>query len=426
MLETVRSLLPVTRVHVRGPVVSKPTLTEGPEINMALPIKQLPNISERVKTQLNNAWYSRTIYSRSSNWRWRQSPPIDRPLPYRNQVVIETSSSRLPTAIEIPDVGYSLPPGASSVRAIAYERAYKKFFDQLRPNASEVGINLAQLKLTRELYKDYLHKFVYMQSLADIAGRLHDFAVNTRRASESRTRKQRNAYRRRAARVLGCRPASDREVQRKLTGQYVRGSLSAFSAEYLAVHYGWSPLFGDIYNLLQMMSEGIGFPPGFYKANGSAGMNTVDYIGTQRRKWHYRHKVTMGAVARVEHELSYSLGVLGLANPAAIVWDAVKWSFVVDWVVSIGPRLNAQTDSLGILFEKTFVTHFANVGLDSTAVNPRQGYNQSSVAMDIDRSVDTVIVPPAIRVKNPIGRSWRKAFAQVSLLAIFGLKPHRK
>lgn len=45
-----------------------------------------------------------------------------------------------------------------------------------------------------------------------------------------------------------------------------------------------------------------------------------------------------------------ALGMLGLINPAEIVWELVPWSFVVDWFVPVGTFLSACTGFLGQKF----------------------------------------------------------------------------
>jgi len=38
----------------------------------------------------------------------------------------------------------------------------------------------------------------------------------------------------------------------------------------------------------------------------------------------------------------------GLANPAALAWELIPFSFVADWFVGVGDYLNAQTALLGL------------------------------------------------------------------------------
>lgn len=361
---------------------------------------------------------------------YKQAKPFDLPLPYKRQFVLETAAKRLSSqAIEIPDVDYIRSPVYDRDWNTAYGRAFSKLNGAIHSQGrGELGITLAQSKLTYKLYKDYLSKFVYMQRIADICETLDKFAVFTRRAADAGDRRARMKYRRKAARVLGVRPATDREVRRRLDGQLLRTGISSFSAEYLAVHYGWSPLFTEIYQNLKFLSEGIDYPVGWYQESGSCHINTkFNMPSTVHYLYKGRIVVKLGCRAEVESELAYCLGVMGLANPAAIVWDAVKWSFVVDWVLDIGPRIQNQTAWLGVKFSDTYRTTYHS--FEYTRTTPGmglKGYSQTVEGFDVARETGVMFTPPAIRVKNPIGKDWGKAFAQISLLAMFGLKPNHK
>lgn len=388
---------------------------------MALPITTKPGYYNVLKTRSKNAWYSRVVWYESCGTRYGQAQPWDRPLPYDYEFALEREAERHPSGSELPDVRMEFPINFGALEALAYERAYDKLTAAIRGGQKgELGITLAQSNLTYKLYKDYLRKFVYMQKIADICDTLDRFAVFTRRAADAKDRRGRQKWRNKAARVLGVRATTDREVRRRLDGQLLRTGASSFSAEYLAYHYGWSPLFEEIYNQLQILSEGIHYPKGFYKEAGSSyytGKSSANVLHKE-----HRVHVQLGAVAEVENELLYSLGVVGLANPAAVLWDAVKWSFVVDWVLAIGPRLQRQTAFLGIKFSQNYRTTYVE-GVYQLYY-PNQ-YKQTVQYARMRRRPDEGYTPPTLRVKNPIGRDWGKAFAQISLLAMFGLKPRR-
>lgn len=362
---------------------------------------------------------------------YKQSKPFDIPTPYRRQFVLEVSASRLSSqATEIPDVEYIRDPDYDRNWGTAYGRAFSKLRGAVHAQGTgELGITLAQSNLTYKLYKDYLSKFVYMQRIADICETLDRFAVFTRRAADAGNRRARMKYRRKAARVLGVRPVSDREVRKRLDGQLLRTGASSFSAEYLAVHYGWSPLFTEIYQLLKFLGEGIDYPIGWYQETGSCYSNTKFDRPANTVKYRYKGRIVvkLGCRAEAENKLAYTLGVLGLANPAAIVWDAVKWSFVVDWVLSIGPRIQNQTAWLGVKFSDTYRTTYHSFEyIRTTPGMGLNGYSQSVEGYNVVRETGVMFTPPAIRLKNPISKDWGKAFAQISLLAMFGLKPNHK
>lgn len=394
---------------------------------MVLPISTKPGYHQQLKRVYPNSWYARVVWYDSVGTRYSQTPPWDRPLPYTRQQFWELNASCSGGGI-VPDLEYVVPTNHGNMVNLSYERAFTKLSNSTRggQERGDVGITIAQSHLTYKLYKEYLQKFVYMKKLGDICATLDRFAVFTRRAADAGNRRARQRYRNKAARVLGVRPATDREVRRRLDGQLLRTGVSSFSAEYLAVHYGWSPLFKEIHTALVFLSEGINYPSGWYQESGSCYTNTKERRGSVDYHITCRVSTKLGCKAEVENELLYCLGVMGLANPAAVAWDAVKWSFVVDWVLSIGPRLQNQTAFLGIKFSETFRTTYTDVEFRRSVSSGSVSYSQTGQGYNVVRQIGVGFLPPPIRVKNPIGKDFGKALAQVSLLAMFGLKPNSR
>lgn len=388
---------------------------------MALPITTLPGYYNVLKRVYPNQVYARDVWYESCGQRYKQAQPWDRPLPYSYEFAKELTCHREVSGI-VPDVRQETTLNHDRLQSLAYERAFDKLRAQFTESkGGELGITLAQSHLTLKLYKDYLRKFVYMQRIADICFTLDKFAVFVRRAGSASKRRDRIRFRNKAAKVLGVRAPSDREVRRRLDGQFARTALTGFSAEYLAFHYGWSPLFQEIYAQLTLLSEGIPYPKGFYRVGASSYADGFKNSANLRFP-EYRVHVVLGAVAEVEHPLIWCANVSGILNPAAIAWDAVPWSFVYDWVLSIGPTLQRTTAFLGIKFSQPFKTTY----LEGVYELKYSGaYYQQVRFGRMSRQIGQGFTVPPIRVKNPIGRDAGKAFAQISLLAMFGLKPGR-
>jgi hypothetical protein len=122
---------------------------------------------------------------------------------------------------------------------------------------------------------------------------------------------------------------------------------------WLEWHFGWSPLFQDIYNGCQALSkplpllqriavhstarEDVGLPivtvdTGFVKKEISANFTAL---------------IRLAGYARL---LSPSVGLadqLGLLNPIGVAWNLVPFSFLVDNVVNIGSFIDSYTDTIG-------------------------------------------------------------------------------
>lgn len=84
----------------------------------------------------------------------------------------------------------------------------------------------------------------------------------------------------------------------------------------------------------------------------------IQYAATLRCKYKVP-AILRGAEGRLQAHLDH-LGVSG--NPA-IIWNAIPWSFVVDWLVNVGDFLNGlRVDNIPLQTEITDFCHSAKVG----------------------------------------------------------------
>lgn len=140
-----------------------------------------------------------------------------------------------------------------------------------------------------------------------------------------------------------------------------KGPLTAAAEQYLAYVYGWKPLMQDIYGLMELAKE-RGERPLFLSGSGKAKREVPVPGGSFMDFSHQtRQTVTGGSAnsqvrcklwARIDPNTSgvRVLNQLGLANPAALAWELATFSFVVDWVLPIGPVLNAWSAPAGLIF----------------------------------------------------------------------------
>ncbi|DAD50132.1 TPA_asm: maturation protein [ssRNA phage Zoerhiza.2_7] len=138
----------------------------------------------------------------------------------------------------------------------------------------------------------------------------------------------------------------------KATNLRIRRGSNSFANNFLEFHFGWSPLLGDIYSAAQVLSSpiprtrivGTGRREGdaYFLANQFAGINWLEA------------KHNCKVVVRVQAEVSVSnpnlrlASQLGLINPAALAWELVPFSFVVDWFVNVSDFLNQFTELAGL------------------------------------------------------------------------------
>lgn len=76
------------------------------------------------------------------------------------------------------------------------------------------------------------------------------------------------------------------------------------------------------------------------------------------------------SVARVTCDISYTRNALGLNNPAYLMWDLVKWSWVIDQIADIGLFISSITSMHGLEFLGTSITERI-VNETTVTVEPR-------------------------------------------------------
>jgi len=135
----------------------------------------------------------------------------------------------------------------------------------------------------------------------------------------------------------------------------------ASAQTYLEYVYGFRPIMNDIYGIMEKMKE-KGSKDHLLYGNGSStqsgstntgsftdiSYNALTNVASGDETAHVHSKIW----GRIDPNCPglRSLNQLGLINPLAIAWDLVPWSFVVDWVLPIGPVLQALTAPAGLIF----------------------------------------------------------------------------
>lgn len=126
----------------------------------------------------------------------------------------------------------------------------------------------------------------------------------------------------------------------------------------LETQFGWIPTIESVYNACQVLSNPINtnrilcrgpivkIDNSYYKAGALGSYQSSETIG--------RVVTFGGATAWIENPDLYLANRMGLINPAAVFWDAVPFSFIVNWFVSIGQFLNSLTDFFGVGLRNPF------------------------------------------------------------------------
>lgn len=189
---------------------------------------------------------------------------------------------------------------------------------------------------------------------------------------------------------------------------------------WLAYQYGWKPLIEDVHNIVS-----ANLPEAFIRlkagaANRSLNLDRVYPVppareniqGVCNTSLSYRCSVS-GEVYAINSALA-SASQYGLTNPAALAWEALPFSFVVDWFLPLGNYFEAMTsmNGLGVRnMSRTFVAkaelngRFFKPFYGTTIVNAEQmfpvnaGFSCSSLRHYRDIPVVSYTFP---RLQNPL------------------------
>lgn len=126
----------------------------------------------------------------------------------------------------------------------------------------------------------------------------------------------------------------------------------AVSSDWLAYQYGVKPLLSDIEGLVKELNRGgvfrtdiIGSRHEKISSNGAgySNDNGAFYTGPYC-VWNTKLEAEVTVRYKLKAEVTSGglklMSSLGLTNPAALAWEVLPWSFVVDWFIPIGDYLN--------------------------------------------------------------------------------------
>lgn len=288
--------------------------------------------------------------------------------------------------------------------------------------ASERGwaCNFARAKLLSILNDEAMMVVNYMerqQALDAIirrGGQLLDFIRALRRGNVVK-----------AAKVLGCRaPVPGESAGRRHGPKTWRSKTKRFADDFLEWHFGWKPLVADIGNAVELLQGPVPF--GRFKARGrkvkidrkfTAVNQVASYLGFVQAE--------CGCCYTVTNPNLYLANKLGFVNPAAIAWELVPFSFVVDWFVNVGDFLTQSSELYGLTISDPYTTQLLVISPCSARYQYSYagrfyGFESLSMGVWLDRAAS---LP---EVKLGIRPAWRlspmRAATAISLLVQKGFK----
>lgn len=131
---------------------------------------------------------------------------------------------------------------------------------------------------------------------------------------------------------------------RRLVGQPAR--------QWLEFTFGWSPLVSDIRDAVKVLRQE--FPSSRCKASVSDNRYYIaPWDGSAGHNVRSNDKYTIRADVVITNSNALLARQLGLDNPMYVAWDAVPFSFVVDWFLPVGKFLHSFSNDVGIELRNT-------------------------------------------------------------------------
>jgi len=121
---------------------------------------------------------------------------------------------------------------------------------------------------------------------------------------------------------------------------------------WLEYSFGWRPLVSDIWAGIEFLSKrleaGSDVSSSANSAQGGFGPKGVNSASTAKRLEKFGANARFTISGKVTNARIANLNAMGLLNPLAIAWDLMPFSFVVDWVLPIGPWLASLSATAGL------------------------------------------------------------------------------
>lgn len=159
---------------------------------------------------------------------------------------------------------------------------------------------------------------------------------------------------------------------------------SSLESKWLALRYGWLPLAYDIHDGMSLVNQRFSQNTDHFKVT----RNTREYLPFFGHLWNLNDSpwqgVNIGYTSQVDIHQGYRLKVkdatltyltsLGLENPLYIAWQALPYSFVLDWLIPVSDWLSALSAPLGL----EFVDGYRSIHVEHRSTWKLSGYQGST------------------------------------------------
>lgn len=195
-----------------------------------------------------------------------------------------------------------------------------------------------------------------------------------------------------------------------------------FADQWLEYHYGWVPLYHDIYGAMIATVDRPLISPYKITRSYSESGKTVGPRGESL--WSYRDLVTAKGMLLVNDPAVVKANELGLVNPALVAWELVPYSFVIDWFIPVGDWIASHSALAGLTLADTSVTTTkwrTSEYTDNYSSTPENGKTWSIQPGNVIQKIKTksrskgVLSKPDLRLET--GLSLNRALSAISLLS---------
>lgn len=252
-------------------------------------------------------------------WRvdwWRQSPPYDNPLPWsaqKREILSDNGSDPVwPSFATVFD-------NYDTFSQLCYDLAANKCFDKL---VGEVGQASQWANNLKEMSDS-------MSSIVSAAAKLRKFTKKLNRFDWAG-----------AAEELGLNSVP----------KGLKPLAKHHGDNWLKYHFGWEPLVKDIGAAAEVLTAPLPSKRVKVRASEQIVRSVPNFGGTQTAI--IKTGVTAVCTIRVTNPNLYLAQQTGFVNPLSVIWEAVPYSFVVDWFVNVGQFLSSMTAFAGVSLEK--------------------------------------------------------------------------
>jgi len=154
---------------------------------------------------------------------------------------------------------------------------------------------------------------------------------------------------------------------------------------WLELQYGWKPLLQDIHGTINSLKKFHSSSNSILHVSSNVTADHSDdapvfssHVGKEGGRTTVRTvtSVRMAMNYRVSSRTTAFLAQTGFTNPINLLWEVLPWSFVVDWVLPIGPYLESLSAFHGMEFLDGFQRSFTRqiTSVTVSAAGPFVGF----------------------------------------------------